>query len=174
VDSLAQNIDDDAKAERQTLARVRYTHDAVIDEILINPAVSQGDLAKQFGFTQAWMSIVINSDAFQNRLAERKGELIDPKIRASIQERLDAVARRSMDRIMERLDGPGAIKDGDLVAMAKLGIGDRNNRVAAPVTQNNLYVVALPAPAPNAQAWLDNRSDRTPRPLEIVQEVARG
>lgn len=162
----------DFSAPRTQIAKVRYTHDAVIDEILMNSAISQGDLAKQFGFTQSWMSIVINSDAFQNRLAERKAELVDPAIRASIQERLDAIAKRSMDRIMERLDSLGHIKDADLVSMAKLGIGDKNNRTQAPQTQNNLYVVALPAPAPNAQAWLDNRSDKTAlrAPMEVIQQ----
>jgi hypothetical protein len=161
---------------QQKITRVRYTHDAVIDEILINPAVAQKDLAVMFGLTQTTMSIIVNSDAFKNRLAERKAELIDPAITASIQERLDAVARRSLDRIMERLDSPGAIKDTDLVSMAKLGVGDKNNRVAQPQVQTNLYVVALPAPAPNAQVWLDNSSGviPTPRPLPLVQEVSPG
>lgn len=164
----------DLAPHKPTIQAVSYTHDGLIDEILLNPAISQREMARLYGYTEAWMSIIVNSDAFQNRLAERKGEMIDPKIRASIQERLDAVAKRSMDRIMERLDTPGHIRDADLVSMAKLGIGDRNNRISAPQTQNNLYVVALPAPAPNAQAWLDNRSDRTPRPLPLVEEVARG
>lgn len=157
------------------IAKVRYTHDAVIDEILINPAISQVELSKMFGYTQAWMSICINSDAFQNRLIERKAELVDPKIRASIQERLDAVAKISLDKIMDRLENPAVnIRNNDLVAMAKLGIGDKNNRVAAPVQQNNLYVVQLPAPALNSQTWLDSRSNPNPRPLPLVEEVTRG
>lgn len=153
------------------IQRVRYTHDAVIDEILINPSISQGDLAKMFGFSQGWMSIIINSDAFQNRLAERKGELVDPKIRASIAERLDAVAKRSLDKIMDRLDNPAAqISNADLVAMAKLGVGDKNTRGNAPMTQNNLYVVALPGQAPNTKAWLENAQGlpKAPRPGVIV------
>lgn len=150
-----------------TLKKVRYTHDAVIDEILMNPSVSQGELAKQFGFTQTWMSIVINSDAFQERLAERKGQLQDPAIIASINERLDAIARRSLDKIMDRLDNPVAsaqMKTADLVSIAKLGVGDKNTRPAGPqLQQNNLYVVSLPEPAKNASAWLNSAQGNTPR-----------
>ena len=38
------------------IQRVKYTHDALIDMIIANPAVSQGQLATQFGInvTQAW------------------------------------------------------------------------------------------------------------------------
>ena len=156
------------------IARVRYTHDAVIDEILMNPAISQNDLAKHFGFSASWMSIVINSDAFQERLAERKGELVDPKVRATISERLDAIAKRSLEKIMDRLDNPAAqIKTLELVAIAKLGVGDKNTRPAGPQTQNNLYVVSLPAPAQDAKSWIANRSD--PRgPVEIIENQARG
>ena len=156
------------------IAKVRYTHDAIIDEILINPAISQGEIAKQFGFTQTWVSIVINSDSFQERLAERKGQLIDPAIQATINQRLDAIAKRSLDKIIERLDSPtsGSIKNADLISMAKLGVGDKNTRPAGPqIQQNNLYVVSLPPPAANSAAWLANAN---PRGLSPVIENQTG
>jgi hypothetical protein len=147
------------------IANVRYTHDAVIDEILRNPAISQGELSRMFGFSQAWMSICINSDAFQERLAERKAILTDPKIIASINERLDAVAKRSLDKILDRLDSPTALlKTLELVAIAKLGVGDKNTRPAGPVAQNNLYVVALPAPAADSTEWISQVKGKLPLP----------
>lgn len=153
------------------IAKVRYTHDALIDDILMNPAISQGELAKAYGYSQTWMSIVINSAAFKERLAERKGELIDPRVQATINERLDAVANRSLEKLIDRLDNPGAqIKTLELVAIAKLGVGDKNTRPAGPQTQNNLYVVSLPAPAQNSAAWIANRSD--PRGVSDAVEVA--
>lgn len=167
-----------SQAPAPTLQKVRFTHDAVIDEILLNPAITQRELAKMFGFTEGWMSIIVNSDAFKERLADRKGELVDPAIRAGINDRLDAVARRSLDKILERLDSPmaGSIKNGDLVAMAKLGVGDKNTRPAGPQVQQNLYVVSLPTPAENSQAWLNSARGRTPPPggVPLVEEVPRG
>lgn len=161
---------------KPTIQGVSYTHDGIIDEILLNPAISQRALSTMFGYTEAWMSIIINSDAFKHRLAERKAELVDPTITATVQDRLDGLATISLDRLLDRVSmQQRPIKDADLIAMAKLGIGDKNNRTAVPTTQNNLYVVALPPQAINSQAWLENRSDRTPIPaIPIAERVDRG
>lgn len=150
-------FDDDlpVEAKKPEIARVRYTHDAIIDEIMVNPAVSQGELSKRFGFTQAWMSIIINSDAFQERLRERKGELIDPAIVASIEDRLNTLAKVSLDALLERVEKHKTLplKTMELVSIAKLGVGDRANRPAGPVQQNNMYVVALPGVSVDSQTW---------------------
>lgn len=152
------------------ITKVRYTHDAIIDMIIANPAVSQGDLAAEFGFTQSWMSIIINSDAFQERLAERKGELLDPKIRASIESRLEALAKRSLDKLLEKLDNNHPVSCGDLVRMASLGVGDRNKREEKAAVQQNLYVVNLPPPERDAKTWLRTSS----RGVEIIDQYIPG
>jgi hypothetical protein len=164
---------------KPTLGKVRYTHDAIIDEILLDPSISQNELCARFGYGVAWMSIIINSDAFKERLAERKGELIDPVIRASIEEKASAAANRALDRLIDRLDGPnpGAIKTQDLVSIAKLVVAPKT--AAPPPQTQNLYVVQLPAPAPDSQSWLANRSIVPTRvnplgPLPMVEIVDRG
>lgn len=156
------------------IQKVRFTHDAVIDQIIMQPEVSQRELARTWGFTEAWMSIIINSDAFKERLAERKAEFVDPIIRASLNERLDSLAQRSLDKLLDRLEGrdplsPGAVKTIELVAIAKLGVGDRNNRPQVPQTQNSLYVVNLPPPAQNSKDWLEGT---VKKPLELVVDVS--
>ena len=134
--------------------KIRYTTDAIIDAILVNPAVSQGELAEMFGYTQTWISIIVNSDAFKNRLAERKGELVDPQITASVEARLEALGKASLDRLLERVNSSVPLKPLELVAMAKLGVGNRADRPVQPPTQNNLYVLSMPAPAASSQEWL--------------------
>jgi hypothetical protein len=148
---------------------VRYTHDAIIDEILLFPSISQGELSRRFGYTQAWISIIVNSDAFKERLAERKGELIDPKITATIEERLDSVARVALDKLMDKLEAPGPQKIQDLVAAAKLGVGDRNLTKVNPSIQNNLYVVHLPTPAETTKSWLESAQGRK---LPLVTDIS--
>lgn len=167
------------KMNQQSLQKVGYTHDAVIDEILLNPSVSQGELARMFGYGETWISICVNSDAFKERLAERKAEVVDPIIRASIQDRLDAVAKKALDKIMDVLDDPDPlglkIKHADLIAMAKLGIGDKNNRPTGPqVNTNNLYVIHSPAPAQNTKDWMENVQGNTPRGVLPMVEVVPG
>ena len=153
-----------APAAKPTIRKIRYTHDAVIDEIIATPEISQGELALKFGFTQSWMSIVINSDAFQERLAERKAQLVDPRLIASIEDRLGAVAQRSLDKLIEKLDGPGqnGIKVMELVAIAKLGVGDRNLTKGAQTVNNSLYVVNLPPTAPDAKSWVKTAQGKKP------------
>jgi len=147
-------------AVKPTLQKIRFTHDAVIDEIIVNPSIAQGELAARFGYSQTWMSIIINSDAFKERLEARKAELVDPKIKASVEERLEAISLRSLEKIMDRLDRPGdGIKTLELVAIAKLGVGDKNLS-RGPQINNSLYVVNLPPTAPDAKTWVKSAQGR--------------
>jgi len=89
---------------KDSIQRVKYSHDAMIDLIIVNPGISQGDVAKAFGYTEPWVSRIFGSDAFQARLAQRKADLVDPTLVASVEERLRAVASRSLDLVMEKLE----------------------------------------------------------------------
>jgi hypothetical protein len=94
------------------IAKVRYSHDAMIDMVIAEPHVSQGEIAARFGYTQAWISVVFSSDAFKERLTARKEELVDPILRATIEERMKAMVVRSLEVLQEKLSRPsGAIPD---------------------------------------------------------------
>lgn len=134
------------------IARVKYTHDAMIDLIIANPAVAQSDIAKHFGYTQPWVSRIMNSDAFQARLALRKEELVDPSLVASIDEKLRALASKSLDVVLEKLTLTNSADIGlkalEITSKA-LGYGARQQNLN--VQQN--FVVALPPKAQNAEDW---------------------
>lgn len=125
----------------------------MIDFILANPQAKQGDIAKYFGYTEGWVSRVMGSDAFNARLAARKTEIVDPTILATMEERLQGLAIRSMDIIHQKLDATQspelATKALELTTKA-LGMGARP---AAINQQNNTYVVALPERHHNEQEW---------------------
>lgn len=109
-------------AQPARLQKVRYTHDAMIDTLIERPEVSQGELAAMFGYTQSWVSIVMSSDAFQARLAERKAELVDPAIQATIEERFRAVTMQSLTILSEKLAKPAAsVPDNLALRCAELG-----------------------------------------------------
>lgn len=155
----------------QSIARVKYSHDAMIDLILSNPMLSQGDIAKAFGYTQAWVSRVMNSDAFLARMAERKTELVDPTIAATIDEKLRAVASRSLDVVLEKLSLPTNAVDGRFALDAAMGVskalgyGAREKNLN--VQQN--FVVALPGKAASAEAWASAHG-----PVYDMQPAAAG
>ena len=103
-------------------AKMRYTHDAMIDMVVENPWIAQGELAKAFGYTEAWVSLIFSSDAFKERLEQRKAELIDPTIRASIDERLRAITIRSLEVLGAKLaKHPDQVPDNLAIKAAELG-----------------------------------------------------
>lgn len=145
------------------IAKVSYTHDAMIDLIVARPEMSQTEIANHFGFTNGWISRVINSDTFQARLASRKKELVDPGILASIDEKLKAATNRSLDIVMEKLNQPStvvpmktALEALDLTLKAQ-GYGARNNQTN--IQQN--FVVALPPKAADSSEWAKSHSPNT-------------
>lgn len=158
------------------IATVRYTHDAMIDLIIAQPAIKQAELAKHFGYTEPWVSRIVNSDAFQARLAVRKSEMVDPTIVASVEEKLRHAASLSLDVVTEKLaltrNPDLAVKVMDISAKA-LGYGARPTNVA--VQQN--FVVALPPKAKSAAEWAAAHApggvvDATP--VEVVSSAAGG
>ena len=134
------------------VTRIKYSHDAMIDLVIANPGISQGEIATKFGFTQAWISRVFCSDAFQARLAERKTELIDPGIVASIEVRMQGLAMQSLDVISQKLEATRdvgvALKALELTSKS-LGYGARQEKAAV---QAN-FVVHMPSQAPTSAAW---------------------
>lgn len=92
--------------KRQAIQKVRYTHDAMIDLIIANPAISQNELALHFGYSPSWISQIIAADAFQSRLAERTKDLVDPMIRVSVEERFKSLVLRSLEILAEKLSKP--------------------------------------------------------------------
>lgn len=139
------------------LKKVRYTHDAMIDLILAEPRISQNELAAHFGYTPTWISQVINSDAFRERLAERKEDLVDPQIRTSIEERLRALADKSIQVLLTKLHETNnmnvAVRTLD-VATRSLGYGAKTSAAV----QINNYVAHIPPRAPDSGAWVNGYS----------------
>ena len=88
-------------------------HRAMIDTILAIPTVTTRDLAEMYGYSQAWVSLSLQSPLFKTELERRRVEIINPIIAATTEERLNAVMHRSLDVIHEKLN-----KDPDRVSDA--------------------------------------------------------
>lgn len=106
------------------IVKVSYSHEAMIDLILQDPMVSSAELAEVFGYSQAWVSRITASDSFQSRLAQRKSALLDPIIARSLNERMRAVAMRSMEVIEAKLVAePSAAYALSALELATSGLG---------------------------------------------------
>lgn len=162
-----------------SLATVRYTHEAMADRIIADPAIHQNHLAVIFGFTPGWVSKMVNSDAFQSYLYARKEELTDPALRARIEERmrsidaqLKTIADLSLQRITEKLANDACPATDDFLlqtaklSTAALGYGARPGAGAS--AANVAVIIQVPSKASTAQEWAAKHA-----PQEISDAVVR-
>jgi DNA-binding MarR family transcriptional regulator len=110
---------------RRTAPKIRYTHEGMCDLILENPAISQREIARYFGYTESWISTVITSDAFQALLASRRAEIVDPEIRLSLRERFTALTTQSLKILQEKLSQP-ADQVPDNLALRAVELGAKS------------------------------------------------
>lgn len=150
---MATRLDGTA-ASAKALQRVSYTHDGMIDLIIAQPMLSTIEIAKHFGYTPQWVRQIINSDAFLERLAARKTEVVDPTLTASLEEKLRTLASASMEVLVQKLD---TTKDSKIalasleLSTKALGFGARQSNVNV----QNSFVVAMPGKASSETAWAE-------------------
>lgn len=128
------------------ISKLNYSHAAMIDMIVANPAISQNELAAAFGYTPSWVSLVMASDAFKEQLAARREELVDPTIRATMEERFTAVVEKSLEVLQEKLSLPTSQVPDQLAlqaaalgarALGKGGFGSAGNQTNIQVNVNS-------------------------------------
>ena len=105
--------------------KLRYSHKAMADTLIQNPWMTQAELAQMFGRTQAWISVIVTSDAFQAYYASRQEELLDPELRISLRERFVAVTTQSLKVLQEKLSKPAAEVSENL-ALRAMEIGAKS------------------------------------------------
>lgn len=153
------------------IARVKYSHDAMIDLLIADPKISQGKIAEIFGYTQAWVSRVMCSDAFNARLAERKTEMVDPVIRMTIEEKFRAATTKSLEIVMDKLEKVPNVDTAFKmmeIGVKALGLGARQ----ANVSVQNSFVVALPGKSDTAKSWAAEHGPAGERIIEAEVGVA--
>lgn len=147
-----------APSTRWQPAKLTYTHDAMIDVILAKPTVTAGELAALFERTPCWVGLVRSSDAFRERLEARRAEIVDPTVRATIEERFRAVTARSLEVLAEKLEKPShQIPDGLVLKAVELG-------------GKALAVGGNAPPPPPREGHLDRLAER----LLSLQRTVRG
>ncbi len=100
----------------------KYSHDALVDQILANPTATDKELGAVFNRSAWWVKAIRSSDMFREKLATRGKEIADPLMIASIEERLDMLTSRSIDVMLEKMSRPtDLIPDNLAVAAANFG-----------------------------------------------------
>ncbi len=153
------------KWEPQTL---NYSHEALIRQIMANPTATNAELGKVFGRTKEWVSMVKSSGLFKEQYAKLAGEVMDPILAATLEDRMEMVAARSLEVLQEKLARPTQDISDELALQAAafgakgLGLGGFSSR-PAPIA---------PVPALDRIERLADRLTNLNRPSTPHQEIS--
>lgn len=85
-------------AECVQIKRVSIKHEAIMDFMIANPTVRAGDVAAHFGVTQAWLSTITHSDAFQDMLRAKQDCAFHTSV-LPVKDKMMAIAHQALDRL---------------------------------------------------------------------------
>lgn len=111
-------------AATNTIQKLSARHIQIMEFILFNPKMKLGDVAKRFGVTQNWLSVIINSDLFKAELRTRI-ETMRAMNDVRMATELSEVAFGGLKKMKELLDhedcDPKTVKEFTGTALEALG-----------------------------------------------------
>lgn len=121
--------------------RLSNRHEAILEFMVANPTVRLGDVAAEFDVTQAWLSCIVHSDAFQEALRKKRDEVFLPAA-LTLQEKLTGMAHLVLDKLGEEIDNgkvsaPLLLETGNSV-LDRLGYGTKAPG-GGPAAQTNVF-----------------------------------
>lgn len=158
-------------AESVQIQSMSPKHMAIADWLLANPEQKRGDLAKQMGVSESWLSIVIHSDVFREYFTSRRDkheeELRKQIVGAQLQVTLKALA--TLDKVldMDNVDGRLALDVAERTA-ARLGFEPKPSKRT--LTEERTMSFSRPV---NPQVLAEGRETIT-RKIVHEQELAVG
>ena len=118
-------------AQSHQIKKVSWWHQAIVDWELQNPDKTMNECAECFGVTPSYLSIVRNSDAYQQYAAERRAQH-NENVSKGLIEKVEELATVGVEVLQERIEkeraeiGLGIVKDTTDMALRALGFGPRN------------------------------------------------
>jgi len=113
------------------LAKVSHKHEDMMRFLIANPALKLGDVAAHYGVTQAWLSTILHSDAFQAKFRDMQDEYTGGLF-LSIHDKLNGLAQVALDKIGEELElttGMDAPLKVGLSVLDRLGYGTKSTNI---------------------------------------------
>lgn len=121
---------------------VRTKHEAIMNFIIANPTLTYGQVAAEFNVTPAWLSVIVNSSAFQDRLKEKQEKLYEASVLAPLGDKLAAAADLTLEKYLEKvptLSGDQLISASDKL-LNRLGYGTKGGNGSTHIGQMNVQV----------------------------------
>lgn len=127
------------------IKRLSNRHEEILEFMVLNPTMKLRDVALFFEVSQPWLSVLIHSDIFQDKLRERRGDLFLPAA-ADLRQKMTGMAHLVLDKLGEHLEDDKVttgqlLEVGDSV-LDRLGYGTKPAAGGGPVQNNNFYNVS--------------------------------
>ena len=110
-----------ALAAASTSLALPYSHAAMVELMVEHPTWSSKQFAAHWGKGAGWFASVLASDAFQLELDKRRGEIPNPELTATMDERFRALALRSLDVLQDKLGGK-EVSDNIVLRATEIGV----------------------------------------------------
>lgn len=153
------------------VGRACYTPGTMVQLMLERPDYSHAMLCAHFERPASWMAAVLASESFQQALDPYRHLIVDPTLTATLQERYKALAIRTSNVMMQKMDDDKVtdfmvLKSGE-IAMKALGMGTKTEAAPPPATAP----AATDSLAERLMAALDRRdSARTINAIDDADE----
>ena len=138
--------------------KLYYEH--ILNVLVYSPATTQKELAKEVGVTPAWLSMVINSNVFQERWVERQEE-VKNALAYGIVGKMVQAADLSMEQTLKVLEKDGV--DKQVLAATRDSMLDRIGYPKTGRVEQEVSVEDKRGPA--ERAWLARR-EKLEMPIE--------
>lgn len=133
--AMVQGLEDESRERREArslspaprveLQNISHVHEAVMNWMIANPQRSMADCAREFGYTQSWLSTMVHSNLFQARLKEKQ-DIVFNGLAGTLNEKLAAAADIGVTKLtaqLEKSEDPKFIKETTNMMLDKLGFG---------------------------------------------------
>jgi hypothetical protein len=126
--------------------KMKIKHEAILDYMLANPTCTYAEVSTAFGVTVPWISCIVNSDIFQEKLRGRRDEMFEAGVLAPLEGRMKAVAELTLDRLAEKVQVAESVPDLTNTAdkiLGRLGYGSTANGNTGGNQNNFIFGPAL-------------------------------
>ena len=127
------------KVDEDDLTKLRARHHAVA-KYLATGLYSEGMIAGLTGYTATTISKLKNSPAMHELVAHYRAD--SNAAHQVVQERLNTVAMRAVEKLEERLDDEKGLDDNSLIQLAKLGLDRSGHGPTSKVQQEHTMLVS--------------------------------
>lgn len=113
------------------IKKMSISHEMILNWLILNPDKTQNECAEHFGVTAAWVSVLVNSDCFKARWAEKK-MFMDKQIPQLVEGQMADVVSRGLTRLAEIIEAspdPEFVLNTTDKVLGRMGFGGKGASV---------------------------------------------